>query len=125
MRVLNVGVVMVVLAASTAMAQSPPSGEFVFRSQCSPCHHVDARTKVGPGLAGIWNRRAGLVENFRYSLAMRDKTKDGLLWDEANLRAYLRSPREFIPYSSMAYAGLRDGARLSALIDYLRERSIP
>jgi len=124
MRVLTTGVV-ALLSATAAMAQDAPSGESVFRSQCGACHQVDTRNRVGPGLAGVWERRAGSVEGFRYSPAMRAKAEGGLVWDEANLQAYLRNPREVVPGGSMAYPGLRDEARLTALISYLRERSSP
>lgn len=113
------------LASSPALAQDPPSGEQVFRTQCGSCHGVDARNRVGPGLAGVWGRRAGSVEGFRYSPAMKARGEAGLTWDEANLRSYLRNPREVVPGGSMAYAGLRDEARLDALLAYLRERSSP
>lgn len=125
MRALTTGVVALLLSATAAMAQDPPSGESVFRSQCGACHGVDTRNRVGPGLAGVWERRAGSVENFRYSPAMRAKAEGGLTWDEASIQAYLRNPKEVVPGGSMAYPGLRDDARLTALIGYLRERSSP
>ena len=125
MRVLTTGAVALLLSTVMATAQDAPSGESVFRSQCGACHQVDARNRVGPGLEGVWERRAGSVESFRYSPAMKAKGEAGLVWDNANLRAYLRNPREVVPGGSMAYPGLRDDARLSALVDYLRERNSP
>lgn len=112
------------LLPGLAAAQAPPpDGEAVFRRECGACHGIDARNRVGPGLAGAWDRKAGAAEGFRYSAALRARAEAGLAWDEATLRAYLRNPREVVPGGTMAYPGLRDEARLDALVGWLRERS--
>ena len=52
MRVLASALLCVPLLAFPALAQTVPSGEQLFRSQCGACHGVDSRNRVGPGLAG-------------------------------------------------------------------------
>jgi len=111
------------LLPGIAAAQAPPDGEAVFRRECGTCHGMDNRNRVGPGLAGFWDRWAGAAEGFRYSPALRARAEAGLSWDEASTRAYLRNPREVIPGGSMGYPGLRDEARLDTLVAWLRERS--
>jgi cytochrome c len=44
---------------------------------------------------------------------------DGLVWDEANLRAFLTDPRGFMKGTKMSFAGLRKGGDLDAIAAYL------
>ena len=60
------------------------------------CH--DAKTdknKVGPSLMTVVGRTAGTLESFqaKYSDAMKEAGAGGLVWDDANLAAYLRIRR--------------------------------
>ncbi|MCA3279403.1 MAG: cytochrome c family protein [Roseomonas sp.] len=109
------------LAPSFASAQDAEAGQRVF-NQCRACHTVDqgGRNGVGPNLYGVFDRRAGAVEGFRYSAPMRAKAEEGLTWNEANLRAYITNPKAVVPAGSMAFAGLRNEQQLNDLIAYLR-----
>lgn len=115
-----------VLAAATppAAAQDAAAGQRVF-NQCRACHTVDrgGRNGVGPNLHGVVERKAGMVEGFRYSAPMREKADGGLAWTEDNLKAYLRNPKEVVPGGSMAYPGLRNEQQLNDLIAYLKQQS--
>jgi cytochrome c len=44
----------------------------------------------------------------------------GLVWDEQTLTRYLRAPREVVPGTRMAFAGLKDDQELAAVIAYLK-----
>src|SRR5262249_42886347 len=90
--------------ALPAAAQDADAAQRVF-NQCRACHTVEqgGRSGVGPNLYGIFGRRAGSVEAFRYSAAMRGKAEEGLVWDEATLRPYLEAPRSVVPGGSMTY----------------------
>jgi cytochrome c len=109
------------MAPSFASAQDADAGQRVF-NQCRACHTVDqgGRNGVGPNLYGVFDRRAGAVEGFRYSAPMRAKAEEGLTWNEANLRAYIINPKAVVPAGSMAFAGLRNEQQLNDLIAYLR-----
>ena len=109
------------MAPSFASAQDADAGQRVF-NQCRACHTVDqgGRNGVGPNLYGVFDRRAGAVEGFRYSATMRAKAEEGLTWNEANLRAYIINPKAVVPAGSMAFAGLRNEQQLNDLIAYLR-----
>jgi cytochrome c len=109
------------MAPSLASAQDAEAGQRVF-NQCRACHTVDqgGRNGVGPNLYGVFDRRAGAVEGFRYSAPMRAKAEEGLTWNEANLRAYIINPKAVVPAGSMAFAGLRNEQQLNDLIAYLR-----
>ena len=76
---------------------------------------------MGPNLHGVFGRRAAAVEGFRYSAPMRQKAEGGLIWTEENLRPYLQNPREVVPGTAMAFAGLRNEQQLNDLIAYLKQ----
>ena len=105
------------LAASPALAGDPAAGEVAFRI-CGACHRVgpDARNVVGPQLNGLIGRKAGTAEGFSYSIAMKSSP---IVWDEALLLTYLRSPREAIPGTKMTFAGVKDEAKASDIVAYL------
>ncbi|MBR0682646.1 cytochrome c family protein [Roseomonas eburnea] len=109
-------------APAVASAQDAAAGQRVF-NQCRACHTVDqgGRNGVGPNLHGVFGRRAGSIEGFRYSAPMRAKSAEGLTWNEATLRAYIADPKGIVPAGSMAFAGLRSEQQLNDLIAYLRQ----
>lgn len=102
------------------------AGRRVF-NQCRACHTIEAggRHGVGPNLHGIIDRKAGSVEGYRYSAALRRKGEEGLVWTEDQLRAYLADPKGTIPGGSMTYVGLRNEAMLGDLLAFLREAAGP
>ncbi len=123
------------LAAAVSMAPLMPAaaqegdaeaGRRVF-AQCRACHIVDAtaRNTVGPNLGGMWGRRAGSREGFRYSANMTQLGSNGHVWNEENLRAYLTDPKAVAPQGSMAFAGIRNPEQLTNLIAYLRANTQP
>ena len=61
-----------------AHAQGDPKrGEKVFE-ECRACHAVERGVAgVGPDLHGVFGRRAGDLENFRYSPALK---RSGITW---------------------------------------------
>ena len=79
----------------------PIWGAEVFR-KCIACHQVgpNAENRSGPQLNGIFGRRAGSVEAFRYSNSMKRASADGLVWDYATLDAYIENPRALISVTS-------------------------
>ena len=115
-------VLTIILAVSTASAQDTSAGQRVF-GQCRACHTVEqgGRNGVGPNLHGLFGRRAGGVEGFRYSAPMRAKGEGGLVWTAETLAPYLENPREVVPGTSMAFVGLRQEAQRNDVITYLRQ----
>jgi len=97
----------------------PPAGEKAF-AVCKACHRVGegAKNAVGPTLNGVVGRPAGMVEGFKYS----DATKNsGLTWDEATLTEYLKNPKAKVPGTKMAFAGVKDDAKIADIIAYLKQ----
>lgn len=105
--------------AASAQTADPAEGEKVFAA-CKACHSLEAGKKgVGPSLAGIVGRKAGTVEGFAYSEPMK---ASGITWDDTSLKAYVADPKGYIAGNKMAYAGLKDAAKLDALIAFLKTK---
>ena len=110
------------LALSTpALAEGNiKAGKKIFK-KCKACHDVkEGKNKVGPSLYNIVGATAGKVEGFKYSKAMAES---GLVWDEANLRAFVTKPKELVPGNRMAFAGLKKEKQIDDLIAYLNSVS--
>ena len=46
--------------------------------------------------------------------------ESGLTWDQATLDRYLAAPQDVVPGTKMTFAGLKDDAKRSTVIDYLK-----
>ena len=94
-----------VLASQGALAEGDAAkGEKVFK-KCKTCHSLEAgKKKVGPSLAGVFERTAGTLEGFKFSQAMKDS---GIVWNEETLDKYLTKPRKFLKGTKMAFPGLK------------------
>jgi cytochrome c len=109
----------VALASAAALAQGDPAqGEKVF-DKCKACHAVDEpQNKVGPHLVGLLGRKAGSVEGFRYSQALKES---GITWNEQTIAEYMADPRGYIKGNRMAFAGLKSEQEIADLIAYLKQ----
>jgi cytochrome c len=107
-------------AAPAAWAQDAEAGKKVF-NQCRACHVVDKETnRVGPHLVGLFGRKAGHVDGFAYSDAMKNAD---ITWDEESLSKYLTDPKGFIAGNKMAFAGVKKEDDLKNLIAYLKQET--
>jgi cytochrome c2 len=85
--------------------------------ECAACHSLDGSGKDdGPTLKGVIGRKAGSLEDFRYSAAMK---RSDVTWDAATLDKYIIDPQAFIPGNRMAFAGMTDQSQRDDLIAYL------
>jgi cytochrome c len=116
------GTALLAMTVSAAAEGDVKKGEKVFK-KCKACHAVGekAKNKVGPQLNGVVDRPLGSIEGFKYSKALLAKAEEGLVWDAANLDAYLTKPKAFIPKGKMAFAGLKKEADRENIIAYLAQ----
>ncbi len=99
--------------------ESDAPGPKMFR-KCAACHALstDEPARSGPHLAGLFGRRAGSVEGYRYSSALE---RSHLVWDDESLRAlFAEGPDVYLPGTKMPVQKITDPERLDALIAYLR-----
>ncbi len=113
-----------VVAPSVALAGGDAAaGKKVF-NKCKACHFVDKeKNKVGPYLKGVIGRKAGSVEGFKYSKAMKAKGEEGLVWTEETIAEYLKAPKKYVPKNKMAFAGLKKDEDIANVIAYIKEMS--
>lgn len=106
------------VAAQTPAGGDPARGAALFQ-RCAACHSVEPGVHLtGPGLAAIWNRRAGTVPGFgRYSDALKHA---GLIWDAATLDRWLQRPQAVVPDTTMTFAGMPDARQRADVIAYLK-----
>ena len=104
------------LCLASARAQDAAAGGMAFQ-QCADCHSPGNSDGVGPGLKGIYGRRAGTKSGFIYSPAM---TKSAIAWDDTGLDNFLASPQKALPGTTMAWPGEDDPKARADLIAYLK-----
>jgi cytochrome c len=107
------------LSGSIASAQDAALGEKVFL-KCKACHQIGegAKIAVGPVLNGVVGRKAGTYPDYAYSDANKNS---GIIWDEATLKEYLKSPRAKVPGTKMIFPGLPKDDDIDNVIAFLKQ----
>ena len=111
-------------AGSASQLGDAAKGAAVF-VQCRACHQIGegAKDRVGPRLNGIFGRKAGAIDGFRYSKSMKRAAADGLIWSETTLEAYLENPKALVSKTTMNFRGVKDTQERADLLAYLRSFS--
>jgi cytochrome c len=89
---------------------------------CKACHDVEAGLphKVGPNLHGVFGRKAGMAEGFRYTQAL---AQSDIVWTPETMDAWLKAPGTMVPGNGMAFAGGANTADRASLIAWLLANS--
>jgi cytochrome c len=103
-------------AADVTRQGDPKKGELTY-ARCLACHAL-AYDRTGPRHCGLFGRRAGSVQGFEYSAAMKQSK---IVWNEKTLDRFLANPLTNIPGTAMGYAGVTDGKERTDLIAYLKQ----
>ncbi len=85
---------------STTSAGSALKGKDIYDARCSACHSV-YDNRVGPMHLGVFGRKAGGVNSYRYSDAL---SKSDVIWNRDTLIAWLTNPETLIPGQRMGYS---------------------
>ncbi len=113
------------LARFAAEPPDPAAGEKVFATVCAECHASDRnkvdRTKIGPSLVGVFDRKAATAPGYPYSAALAGA---GITWNAGNLDKWLSGPQSFVPGAEMPMA-LPDPLRRRDVIAYLKSLKAP
>jgi cytochrome c len=103
-------------AAHAASAADATHGKQVFET-CAACHS-DKPDAIGPSLKGVYGRKAGSLDDFRYSNAM---LRAGIVWNEAHLRDYIKDPQAKVKGNRMPFGGLNQPADVDDVVAYLKD----
>jgi cytochrome c2 len=114
-------VVLVLAAAGAARADGDAArGENRFE-ECATCHSTQAGVNgVGPSLHDVFGRKAGGLDDYRYSPAMR---RSGITWTPQTLNTFVADPQKAVPNNRMPFAGMPDAVDRADLIAYLEKAS--
>ncbi len=112
---ITVGVFLLLALASPATAADPNHGKALYQT-CAACH-TERPDALGPSLKGVVGRKSAALEDFRYSNPMK---RANLVWDDANLRAYIQDPQAKVKGNRMPYGGLTDGKDVDDIVAYLK-----
>jgi cytochrome c len=104
------------LAAVNNFVGDPGRGKALYQA-CEACHSID-ENDLGPRHRGVVGRRAGSVEDYAYSTALKNS---GLTWDEPTLDRWLTNPSALVPGTKMFFQ-IGDAQSRADLIAYLREQ---
>tara|TARA_B100000029_G_scaffold11933_1_gene12661 strand:- start:486 stop:1007 length:522 start_codon:yes stop_codon:yes gene_type:complete len=96
-------------------------GEKVFK-RCASCHSVSkgGKNKIGPALWGVIGRQAGALTDYKYSKSL---IAYGKKWSFEEMNGFLTKPKEWIPGTKMAFAGLKNEKDRASLILYMNSQS--
>ena len=102
--------------AALLAAGDATAGEAVFK-KCGSCHKIDGSNGVGPHLNGVVGRNHAAVEGFGYSEANLALASE--VWTPDAIFAFLENPKQYMPGTKMAFAGLPKPEDRANVIAYL------
>jgi cytochrome c len=112
---------------ATLLAKADAVAGATVSKKCTSCHDMSkgGANKVGPGLWGVVGAAKGHHAGFAYSDALKAK---GGNWDDDALNQFIKKPKDFVPGTKMAFAGIakpEDRANLIAYLHSLSDSPIP
>ena len=103
--------------ATPAAAADSNHGKQLFQA-CAACHGAEGKGgTLGPNLVGVVGRKAGSLDDFRYSNAMK---RSDLVWNDANLRDYVSNPQGKIKGNRMPFSGVGSPSDADDIVAYLK-----
>jgi cytochrome c len=108
----------IAIGAAPGMAADANHGEQLF-VECAACHTLEKGVhNVGPSLAGVFQRKAGSFDDYRYSPAMK---RANITWTPQELDKFIADPQMVVPANRMPYAGMTNATDRADLIAYLQK----
>jgi cytochrome c len=87
------------VSSSVPQERDVASGQLVFNNACRTCHTTkEGDNRLGPNLYKIVGRKAGSLQNYGYSSAMKGAD---FIWDEEKLDRFIANPEQTVPGNNM------------------------
>ena len=103
-------------SADGTIRGDPVRGKPLYQA-CGGCHSIDDND-LGPRHRGVFGRRAGSLEDYAYSTALK---ASGLTWDEVTLDRWLTNPSALVPGTKMFFK-IDDAQSRADIIAFLKEQ---
>ena len=118
----SISIVFLLFFMHSAQAADAAAGKKIF-NKCKACHGVDegGKNKLGPNL---WNTVGGPIaakEKYKYSKALLAYAAEAGTWNEENLDAWLKKPRDLVRKTKMIFPGLKKADDRANIIAFLKE----
>ena len=95
------------------------SGQLTFNNACRTCHTTkEGDNRLGPNLHNIIGRKAGSLQNYGYSSAMKEA---GFVWDADKLDRFMANADAVVSGNSMKpFGGVASADDRAKIIAYLQ-----
>ncbi len=103
------------LSVNSIAAADAEHGKALYQT-CAACH-TERPDALGPSLKGVVGRKSAALDDFRYSNPMK---RANLVWDDQNLRDYIKDPQAKVKGNRMPFGGLDDAKDVDDIIAYLK-----
>jgi cytochrome c len=101
--------------SSSSQAADQMGGKALFEKRCGGCHSLD-KDKEGPRLAGVYGRKAGTIDSFQYSEALKNSK---IVWSDDTLERWLTDTERVVPNNDMSFH-VESAEERKAIIAYLK-----
>jgi cytochrome c len=110
--------VMLPVSSSVPQERDVAAGQLVFNNVCRTCHTTrEGDNRLGPNLYKIVGRKAGSLQSYGYSSAMKGAD---FIWDEAKLDRFIANPEQIVPGNNMKpFSGLASADDRAKVIAFL------
>ena len=90
--------------------------------KCKACHSINkgGKNNIGPALWGVMERKAGGLNDYKYSKALISHGKE---WNFEELNGFLLKPSTWIKNNKMGFAGLKNDKDRASIILFLNQNS--
>ncbi len=118
---LAVSLIAIASANLALAADDIGAGQEIYQAQCSPCHSNQPGVNgIGPSLAGVAGRKAGLLPGFRFTPALQGS---GITLNADTFIQFLADPTKLVPGTAMTVMvpNASDRANLFAYLATLKD----
>jgi cytochrome c len=107
-----------VAAQETVGKAGGEDGQILFNNACRTCHTLrEGDNRLGPNLHKIVGRKAGALQGYGYSSAMKGAD---LTWDKATLDKFIANPDQVVSGHTMRpYGGISSADERAKIVAFL------